>query len=92
MTANTLTVEIRDVDTEPLLDNNCMALLFGVTLEDINALPASDGVIHIPREWVQRGRRRSNEAQAHTGSDFILDILNYWAQKDHNAVLEVAYV
>jgi hypothetical protein len=40
---------------------------------------------------VQRGRRRSSEAQAHTGSDFILDILEFWAQKDHGATLKVVY-
>jgi hypothetical protein len=88
---NTITVEIRDVDTEPMLDAQSMALLFGVSINDVHVLPMKDGTSPIPREWVRRGKRRANEAQAHTGSDFILDILQYWAHRDHNANLEVVY-
>jgi hypothetical protein len=90
MTA-TITTEIRNVDTEPMLDSQAMALLFGVSVHDVLALPIQNGDCAIPREWLRRGKRRSNEAQAHTGSDFILDILQYWAQKDHAADLEVVY-
>ena len=90
--SDTITIEIHDVDTdEPMLDSQAMALLFGVPVKDVLALPMTDGTSPIPREWARRGKRRANEAQAHTGSDFILDILQFWAQKDHGANLEVVY-
>ena len=88
---NAITIEVRNVDTEPMLDNEAMALLFGVTVADVNALPKQNGVSPIPREWARRGKQRAKEAQAHTGSDFILDLLQYWARKDHSADLEVVY-
>lgn len=88
---NTITIEISNVDTEPMLDSQAMALLFGVSVRDVHVLPMKDGASPIPREWVRRGKRRSNEAQAHTGSDFILDILQYWAHHDHDADLKVVY-
>jgi hypothetical protein len=86
-----ITTEIHNVDTEPMLDAQAMSLLFGVRVEDIHALPMQDGHTTIPHEWTRRGKQRANEAMAHTGSDFILDILQYWAQKDHGADLEVVY-
>ena len=87
-----ITTVIHDVDTdEPRLDAQAMALLFGVTVSDVDSLPIRDGMMHIPREWARRGKRRASEAQAHTGSDFILDLLQYWAQHDHGANLEVVY-
>jgi hypothetical protein len=88
---NPITIEIRNVDTEPMLDSAAMALLFGVPEADVLALPMKDGASPIPREWARRGKRRANEAQAHTGSDFILDLLDYWAHKEHGAHLEVVY-
>lgn len=91
MTNSTITIEIRNVDTEPLLDAQAMALMFGVRLEDVNALPVVDGASCIPSHWIKEGRRRTREAMAHTGSDFILDALAYWALKDHNSTLEVTY-
>ncbi|WP_137147545.1 hypothetical protein [Mycolicibacterium sp. CR10] len=91
MTAHTITTRIKNADTEPLLDAEALALLFGVDLTEVLALPTVDGHSGIPREWIKRGRRRTREAQAATGSDFILDALDYWARKDHGAALEVIY-
>ncbi|WP_137149466.1 hypothetical protein [Mycolicibacterium sp. CR10] len=88
---NTITTRIKNVDAEPMLDTEAMALIFGVDPAAVLALPTVDGTSRIPREWVRRGRRRAKEAQAHTGSDFILDALHYWARKDHGATLEVVY-
>lgn len=76
---------------EPMLDGSAMALLFGVEVEAVRALPMVDGASRIPREWVKRGRRRAGEAKAHTGSDELLENLRYWAHKDHGAELEVVY-
>ena len=87
----TITTQIRNIDTEPMLDAQALALLFGVTVADVKALPMTDGQSPITREWTRRGKQRANEAMAHTGSDFILDILQYWAQRDHGANLEVVY-
>ncbi len=88
----TIKTEIRNVDTDPMLDSQALGLLFGVSVADVLALPMKDGTSPIPREWIKRGRRRTREAMAHTGSDFIMDTLRYWAQKDHNADLEVVYL
>lgn len=87
----TITTEIRNVDTEPMLDAQAMALLFGVSVQDVLALPLQNGASPIPNEWVRRGKRRAKEAMAHAGSDFILDILAFWAQRDHGADLKVSY-
>jgi hypothetical protein len=88
---NTITITIVDIDGEPMLDSHALSLMFGVRTEEIQALPVADGAKVIPREWIKRGRQRTREAMAHTGSDFIIDGLRYWAQRDHNAELEVIY-
>lgn len=87
----TITITVADVDGEPMLDSAALALLFGVELDAVRGLPVKDGVSAIPNMWVKRGRRRSREAMAHTGSDAMLDGLRYWARKDHGAELEVIY-
>jgi hypothetical protein len=86
-----ITITIREITGEPMMCASDMALLFGVTLADVHALPFADGVSLIPREWIQRGRRRTREAAAHTGSDDLLDVLTYWARADHGADLVVVY-
>lgn len=87
---NAFTVTISGIDTaEPSLDAACMALLFGVTVADVHALPRTPTGIRIPREWVKRCRRRTKEAAADTGDDFIISIMRYWARRDHNAELVV---
>lgn len=45
---STLTVTLTDVDGEPMLDSEAMALLFGVRTEDVRALPTVNGVSTIP--------------------------------------------
>lgn len=92
MTPNpTITVTVRDTAGEPLLDGQGMSLLFGVPLADIHALPPVGGGSPIPREWVKRGRRRAREAMARTGSDNVLDVLDYWADKEHGTSVTVVY-
>jgi hypothetical protein len=91
MTSPTITVHIVNVDTEPMLDAQAMSLLYGVHPEEITALPMANGAKRIPDEWVRRSRRRYKEAMAANGSDFILDVLQHWAWKDHGADLEVVY-
>jgi hypothetical protein len=88
---NKFTVEINEINGEPMLDSQCMALMFGVTAADVRALPFAGGHSRIPREWIKRGRRRTREAAAATGSADLLDVLQYWARTDHNAELEVVY-
>lgn len=86
-----ITVTLRHVEAEPMLDAHAMSLLFGVDVTAVRALPFTNGASPIPREWVKRGRRRAREAMAHTGSSAMLDALEYWAHKDHGAALEVVY-
>jgi hypothetical protein len=86
-----ITIHVTEVNGEPMIDSECMALMFGVTAADVRALPFADGCSRIPREWIKRGRRRTREAAAATGSAELLDILKFWAHKDHGAELEVVY-
>lgn len=81
--ARTITVHIRDVDGEPMFSLEGVELLFGVPAELITVGTP------FPQEWIKAGRRRAREAMAATGSDFVLDIMRYWAQKDHGAALEI---
>lgn len=87
---NTLTVTVRQIDGEPMLDAQCMSLAFGVDIAEIKALPIVDGQMRIPREWARRGKQRAKEAMAH-GSDGMLNCLRYWARRDHDAELQVMY-
>lgn len=88
---NTITVTIKNIDGEPMVDAEGMALMFGVDPAAARALPVVNGGSHIPREWIKRGRRRAREAMAHNGSGAMLDALEYWARKDHGAALTVVY-
>lgn len=85
----TMRMYIKRIDGEPMLDAQCMALLFGVETTAVHALPIADGAMRIPPEWVKRGKRRAREAMAHTGGRGVIDVLRYWAQRDHNAELKV---
>lgn len=91
MTTATYTIRLTEVDGEPMLDAAGMALMFGVAIEDVHHLPFAGGASPIPREWLQRGRRRTREAAAHIGSAEFHDVLAYWARRDHGAELEVVY-
>ncbi|MBB2772334.1 UNVERIFIED_ORG: hypothetical protein GGE11_003259 [Mycolicibacterium obuense] len=88
---DTITITITEISGEPMLDSAAMALMFGVRTEEIQALPVIDGASPIPREWIKRGRRRTREAAARTGSNSFDDVIRYWARVDHNAELEVIY-
>jgi hypothetical protein len=90
MTA-TIVIHITEIGGEPMIDATCMSLMFGVTTADVQALPMTNGTSPIPREWIKRGRRRTREAAAATGSAELLDILKFWARRDHDAYLEVVY-
>jgi len=63
-TKPTLMIRVKEIDGEPMLDGQCMALLFGVTVADVRALPIADGTSLIPREWLRRGRRHLREHRA----------------------------
>lgn len=74
----------RYIDGEPVLSAAGMAVLLGVTEEQMRTLAATHGtdVAHIPAEWVKAGRRRAKEYQAATGRDDMLGALEYWAEKE----------
>jgi hypothetical protein len=54
MTTPTITITIKDIDGEPMLDTQCMALLFGVPETDASALPTVNGNLKLPAEWMRR--------------------------------------
>jgi hypothetical protein len=86
---NMITIRVKEATDDVLLDNQAVALLFGVDIAAVEALDYAKEAL--PREWLPRGKRRAKEAMAHTGSTAMLDSLKYWARQDHNAELEVVY-
>lgn len=88
---NTMTVTIREIEGQQMLDSRGTALLYGVEPCAVEALPIIDGAMRIPHMWTKRGRRRAREAMAATGSKSYVDCLEYWARQDYNADLEVVY-
>ena len=87
----THTVVVKTIGGEPMLDPQGMALLFGVEADAVRALPIKARAMAIPSEWIKRGKRRTKEVLAHTGSNAFLDCLHYWAAKDYGATLKVVY-
>lgn len=51
----------------------------------------NDGQIFLRPQWVQDGRRRAREAQAHAGCDDIVGVMRYWAKKDLGVDLLIEY-
>jgi hypothetical protein len=97
----TFTVKIRAVDGTELIDSDTMALMLGVDahlidehlirrpglLEDGNYFNA-----YLPHGWIKQGRRRTREAAAATGSNDILSVLSYWAQRDLGATIAIQLI
>lgn len=75
------------VDGCPVLGFPAIALLYGVDAEVVRTAINFDGQdqpdhTDIPAEWLGAARRRWREASAATGSDELLSVLGYWAQRD----------
>lgn len=79
----TIAVVIREIDGEPMMDATGIALMFGITPDEI---PVGEP---FSRELLQQGRRRAGEAKAHTGQSDFESVLTYWARKDHEAGLRI---
>jgi hypothetical protein len=89
-----LTLIVKVIDGEPMIDATVMSLLFGVDEQLINALSRRDtanGYTPIPMEWIRNGKRRAKEAAAHTGNNDVVSALTYWARKDRGALLQIVY-
>ncbi|MCV7091767.1 hypothetical protein [Mycobacterium interjectum] len=89
-----LTLTVKVINGEPMLDATAMSLLLGVDEQLIAALPRRDfanGYTPIPQEWIRNGKRRAKEAAAHTGSNDMVSSLTYWAAKDRGAELQIVY-
>ncbi|MDV2477844.1 hypothetical protein F8M49_25050 [Rhodococcus zopfii] len=78
----------RYIDGEPVLSAAGMALLLGVTEEQMCAQAARSGtaITELPEAWVKSGRRRSKEYQAATGRDDVLGALEFWQARDGEAL------
>lgn len=61
-----------------------ISLLYGVPVAQLEALPRP---VTLPDEWARQGRRRAREAEAHTGSNDVVETLAYWASRDLNAAV-----
>ncbi|MEZ7240779.1 hypothetical protein QYS60_23775 [Rhodococcus sp. GXMU-t2271] len=74
----------RYIDGEPTLSAAGMALLLGVTEEQMRAQAerSGTGIAALPEAWVKAGNRRRKEYEAATGRTDMLGALAYWqAQK-----------
>lgn len=73
-----------------VMSTDALSLLFGVPADAITAHMKSH-IIHdmtaFPAEWLKAGKRRVKEASASTGTNQLLEILEYWADRDLGAVL-----
>ena len=76
-TANEL---YRYIDGEPMLSAAGMALLLGVTEEQMRAQAerSGTGIAALPESWVKAGNRRRKEYEAATGRTDMLGALEYW--------------
>lgn len=83
---NVYTVTISGLDgPDPKLDNAAVLLMCGHDLRELG----TDGTAQFPAEWLRDMKRRHREAAAHTGTTDLVEFLEYWARKDHNAELLV---
>ncbi|MFX1757253.1 hypothetical protein [Rhodococcus sp. As11] len=74
----------RHIDGEPVVSAKGLALLLGVSEDQVRALAQfrGTGVDALPPEWVKAGLRRAKEYQAATGHDDMLGALEYWAARE----------
>jgi hypothetical protein len=84
------TLLITEVNGVEVMSCDALSLLFGVPAADITAHMKSH-VIHdmtaFPERWLKAGKRRVKEASAATGTNGLLEILEYWAGRDLGAVI-----
>lgn len=71
----------RYIDGEPVLSAAGMALLLGVTEEQMRAQAerSGTGIAALPEAWVKSGIRRRKEFEAATGRTDVLGALEYWS-------------
>lgn len=74
----------RIVDGEPMVSPKGVALLMGVTEDQVRAVSIFRGadVANLPPEWVKAGLRRRKEYEAATGRTDMIGALEYWAAKE----------
>lgn len=72
-----------EIDGEPMLTPLGVAVLFGVTEEQVRELGNGAGASAVlPSAWIRQGKRRSKEYQAHTGRDDMRGALHWWADRE----------
>ena len=89
-----LTLTVKVLNGEPMIDETALSLLFGVDEELVAAQGRRDtanGYRTLPAEWLRAGRRRARESAAHTGSNGMVSSLTYWVRKDRGAELQIVY-
>jgi hypothetical protein len=84
------TMLITEVNGTSVMSADALSLLFGVPADDIvdhmkhNII---DDMTRFPAPWLKAGKRRVKEASAATGVNGLLEILEYWAARDLDAVI-----
>jgi hypothetical protein len=84
------TMLITEIDGVEVMSCDALSLLFGVSAADITAHMKSH-VMHdmtaFPADWLKAGKRRVKEASAATGTNSLLEILEFWAARDLDAII-----
>jgi hypothetical protein len=84
------TMLITEIDGVSVMSAAALALLFGIPADDIvehmkhNII---DDMTRFPSSWLKAGKRRVKEASAATGVNDLLEVLEYWAARDLDAVI-----
>jgi hypothetical protein len=84
------TMLITEVNGVEVMSADALALLFGVPADAITEYLRRNiinDMTAFPAEWLKAGKRRVKEASAATGTNQLLEILEYWADRDLGAVI-----
>lgn len=84
------TVLITEHNGQDVMSADALSLLFGVPADDITEYMKThiiDDMTVFPSAWLKAGKRRVKEASAAIGTNQLLEILEYWAHRDLDAVL-----
>ena len=86
-----IVIPMWDNGGEPIVGVEGMALLYGVPVDELRsrATPGDFDTTKLPLEIRKQGRRRTREAQAHTGIDSVQSALEYWADREHGADIKL---
>lgn len=84
------TILITEHNGQDVMSADALALLWGVPPDEIAAYMKHhiiNDMTAFPAEWLKAGKRRVKEASAAVGTNQLLEILEYWAARDLDAII-----